>query len=76
MRHLEANHKYLIGKPHDVFARKLKELKPEKSIFLKNTSIPNNALVASYKVAYRISKCKKPHTIAEELVLPAAYGEH
>ncbi|VVC29340.1 Hypothetical protein CINCED_3A023451 [Cinara cedri] len=23
-------------------------------------------------MAYRITKCKKPHTIAEELILPAA----
>ena len=28
--------------------------------------------LASFKVAYRIAKCKKLHTIAEELVLPAA----
>ena len=26
----------------------------------------------SFKVAYRIAKCKKMHAIAEELVLPAA----
>jgi hypothetical protein len=38
----------------------------------KQASIPSNALVASYKVAHRIAKCKKPHTIAEELLLPAA----
>ncbi|KAL4153497.1 hypothetical protein QTP88_001330 [Uroleucon formosanum] len=71
-RHLEANHKYTIGKPRDYFIRKLKELKQEKSTFFKNASIPTNALIASYKVSYRIAKCKKPHTIAEELILPAA----
>lgn len=29
-------------------------------------------LIASYHVAYKISKCKKPHTIAEELIKPCA----
>ncbi|XP_050522096.1 zinc finger BED domain-containing protein 5-like [Daktulosphaira vitifoliae] len=71
-RHLETNHKYAVGKSRDYFDRKRKELKQEKSIFFNNASIPNNALIASYKVAFRIAKCKKPHTIAEELILPAA----
>jgi zinc finger BED domain-containing protein 5/7/8/9 len=71
-RHLETNHKYAVGKSRDYFDRKRKELKQEKSTFFKNASIPNNALIASYKVAFRIAKCKKPHTIAEELILPAA----
>ena len=33
---------------------------------------PTKTQLASYKVAYRIAKCKKSHTIVEELVLAAA----
>ena len=33
---------------------------------------PAKAQLASFKVAYRITKCKKLHTIPEELVFPAA----
>ena len=33
--------------------------------------MPVNAQLASYKVAYRVAQCKKLHTIAEELILPA-----
>ncbi|GFS49785.1 SCAN domain-containing protein 3 [Nephila pilipes] len=43
--------------------------------FSKTASIRNNALLTSYKVAHRIAKCKKPHTIAEELILQAAVGK-
>ena len=39
------------------------------SIFLQTPAKPQ---LASFKVAYRIAKCKKLHTIAKELVLPAA----
>nr|XP_042897067.1 protein FAM200A-like [Parasteatoda tepidariorum]XP_042902277.1 protein FAM200A-like [Parasteatoda tepidariorum]XP_042906149.1 protein FAM200A-like [Parasteatoda tepidariorum]XP_042906152.1 protein FAM200A-like [Parasteatoda tepidariorum] len=35
-------------------------------------SVTQKALLASYKVSYRIAKCKKPHVIGETLVLPAA----
>ena len=34
--------------------------------------ISENALKASYLVALRIANCKKPHKIAEQLILPAA----
>jgi hypothetical protein len=70
--HLEANHHSMVEKPRDFFATQLKELKQQNNTFFKSASIPNNALLASYKVSYRIAKCKKPHTIVEELILPAA----
>lgn len=69
---LESNYKHTIGRPRDFCAIKSKELKQEKSMFFRNSSIPNNALISSYKVIYRIAKSKKPHTIAEELILQTA----
>lgn len=71
-RHLETNHSSLQGKPRDFFARKLRELKHQSTSLFSRASIPSKALLASFKVAHRIAKCKKPHTIAEELILPAA----
>ena len=73
-RHLITNHKNLSGKSREFFARtrkltKMKEQSVELSSFLHT---PVKAQLASFKVACRIAKCKKPHTIAEELVLPAA----
>lgn len=35
-------------------------------------SVLSIALLSSYKMAYRIMKCKKPHTTAEKLILPTA----
>jgi hypothetical protein len=71
-RHLETTHPSVVSKSRDYFSRKLKELNQQKGSFYKKASIPSNALLASYKVAHRIAKCKKPHTVAEELKLPAA----
>ncbi|GFW01039.1 SCAN domain-containing protein 3 [Trichonephila clavipes] len=34
--------------------------------------VNEKALITSYKESYKIARCKKPHTIAEELILPAA----
>jgi hypothetical protein len=69
--HLGTTHSSVVSKSRDYFTRKLNELNQQKGTFYKQASIPSNALLASYKVAHRISKCKKPHTIAEELILPA-----
>ncbi|GFX92305.1 zinc finger MYM-type protein 6 [Trichonephila clavipes] len=35
-------------------------------------SVNEKALLTSYKLLYKIARCKKPHTIAEQLILPAA----
>ncbi len=39
---------------------------------LKSTAVNINAQMASFKVAYRIAQCKKPHTTAKQLILPTA----
>ena len=39
---------------------------------VKAASVNSKAQMASYRVAYRIAQCKKPHTIAEQLIVPAA----
>ncbi|KAB0790827.1 hypothetical protein PPYR_15129, partial [Photinus pyralis] len=36
------------------------------------STVNKSTLLASYKVAYRVAKAGKPHTIAENLILPAA----
>ena len=70
--HLTANHNNLSGKPHEFFARNLSEMN-KLSVLLSNfLLISAKAQLASFKVAYRIAKCRKLHTIAEKLVLPTA----
>jgi hypothetical protein len=69
-RHLAS----VVSKFRDHFRRKLKELNQQKGSFFKQASTPSTALLAFYKVAHRIENCKKPRTIAEDLVLSAAVG--
>ena len=71
-RHLTTNHKKLFGKTREFFARKLSEMNKHSVLFSSFLYTPAKAQLASFKVAYRIAKCKKSHTIAEKLVLPAA----
>jgi predicted RNase H-like nuclease len=71
-RHLETAHRRVVSKSRDYFSWKLKELNQQKGSFYKQASILSNALLISYKASHRIAKCRKPHTIAEELILQAA----
>ena len=71
-RHLKAEHSRYVDKDEEFFQQKLDAVNACKldvsgAVFKSNSA----ALVeASYMVAYTVAKAKKPHTIAEELVLP------
>ncbi|GFT41415.1 protein FAM200A [Trichonephila clavipes] len=47
-------------------------MKSKRHFFKKPLSVNEKALLTSYKVSYKIARCKKPHTVAEERILPAA----
>ena len=75
-RHLEKVHADHVGKTREFFQRKLENLNKQQDMFSKTMSnaksIACYKVAASYKVSYRIAKGKKPHSMGETLVLPAA----
>lgn len=71
-RHIETKHPEFTNKPREYFTKKLSNLKSTQQNFTKTTSVSSKVLLASYQVSHRIAKCKKPHTIGETLILPAA----
>jgi len=76
IRHLQTKHTELQNKSIDFFMLKLEELKKSRRVMRKSAfssgSNNENATLASYEVAQLIAKAGKAHTIAEELILPAA----
>ena len=70
--HMETKHPALKDKPLDVFKRKKREHEKQKQLLKATTSSNVSALRASFLVANYIVKAKKPFTIGEELILPAA----
>ena len=71
-RLLVVSYNNLSRKPREFFARKLSEMNKQLVVLSNFLQTPAKAQLASFKVAYGIAKCKRLHTIAEELVLPAA----
>ncbi|XP_025418956.1 zinc finger MYM-type protein 6-like, partial [Sipha flava] len=72
IRQLETNHRLLVKKPIDFFERKSLFLKNQQTCILKSSQNNTAILEASYLVALRVARESKPHTIAENLILPAA----
>ncbi len=72
IRHLQTKHPMLKDKPVDFFRRKESALTGQKQTMTSQTTLPVKALTASYEVAHLVAKAKKPHTIAESLIRPAA----
>ncbi|KAL4125866.1 hypothetical protein QTP88_010103 [Uroleucon formosanum] len=73
-RHLESKHKNVANKEVQYFERLLEDLKNRKNNIKQFSGAEQNenALKASYKVNHLIAKYGKNHTIAENLILPAA----
>jgi hypothetical protein len=73
-RHLESKHKEHATKSIDFLKNKEQELRQSRKLIKKiaTGSCNENAVKASYEVSMLIAKAGKPHTIAEELILPAA----
>lgn len=72
VRHLNTKHPNEKNKPLDFFERRLKVLEHQKTAVVQMSNVNEKALLASYRVAFRVAKAGKPHTIAENLILPAA----
>jgi len=82
-RHLESTHPEFKDKPVEFFQRQLINCgggEGTATDLTKGASAPapaplnstSKALLASFKVAYRLAQSKEPHTVAEELILPCA----
>ncbi len=71
-RHLETKHAHLRNKPQEFFERELRRLSTSKTCIRETDTVNRSGLQASYMVSYRVAKTGKPHTIVEDLIVPAA----
>lgn len=71
-RHFENKHTDQVNKTVQFFQRKETELLAQKTVIHGQATLCTKALAASYEVAHLNAKAQKPHTIGENLILPAA----
>lgn len=70
-RHLNQKHPAEAEKPIDFFKRKEEHLTRQSATFVRQATVPERALRASFLASFHIARAKKPHTIGEDLILPA-----
>lgn len=71
-RHLDTKHPNVKNKPTEYFERLNDQFKSSTNSMKTYCHATVSAVKASYLLAYRIAKNNKPHTIGENLILPAA----
>ena len=70
-RHLQLIYPSLKNKLADYFLRLIKHTEKQTTFMNKAVKVNKKVLKASFQVAELVIKLKKPHTIAESLMLPA-----
>lgn len=71
-RHFTKKHNSLKNKPLEFSKREESELRSNQNAQKSFTAVNSKALEASYRVSLRIAQTGKPHTIGENIILPAA----
>jgi len=71
-RHQQTKHPETENKPIEFFQRKTEFFKKESNCMTHFTNTDSKYLKASYLASFRIVKDRKPHTVGETLILPAA----
>lgn len=70
-RHLTTTHPSQADQSRDYFIRLKSQHSRQEQVMIRSTNVSKNAQEASYMVAEIIAKAKKPHTVAETVVMPA-----
>jgi hypothetical protein len=70
-RHLSSKPGHLLGKDKNYFSQLLSLEEKQTKAMVRRATISEKAQLASYKISEIIAKRMQPHTIAEDVILPA-----